>query len=146
MRTNNQQTKIELSQLFFSLLYRISGLKRTLKEASPKKRLLVKLGERYSSVKVENIAWFIFDEGITFACSFEKKRFPVNYSINQLSSVLNQDDFFRINRKCILNYECIRNIHAWFNSRLKLRTEPSLNDDPIVSRDRVKAFKQWLDR
>jgi two-component system response regulator LytT len=111
-----------------------------------KKRFLVKLGDKFSSVKSEDIAWFIYDKGITFAFTFENTRFPVNYSIDQLSELLNADNFFQINRKYVVNFESIRNIHSWFNSRLKLEIVPKPEEDIIVSRERVKDFKAWLDR
>lgn len=111
-----------------------------------KKRFLVKVGDKYSSVKSEDIAWLKFDEGITFAYTFENTRFPVNYSVDQLVNMLNPDNFFRINRKYVLNFDAIRNIHTWFNSRLKLEIAPLPQEDIIVSRERVKEFKMWLDR
>jgi len=111
-----------------------------------KKRFIVKLGDRYRSVKSEDIAWFMFDEGVTFAYTFDQARFPVNYSIDKLSDVLNSDDFFRVNRKYMLNFECIKNIHTWFNSRLKIDVKPKMDEDIIVSRERVSDFKLWLDR
>lgn len=116
------------------------------KEQKVKKRFLVKIGDKFRSVKSEDIAWFMFDEGVTFAFTFENTRFPVNYSIDQLSVVLDSDNFFQINRKYVLNFESIRNIHSYFNSRLKLEVAPQPNEDLIVSRERVKDFKGWLDR
>ncbi len=115
-------------------------------KAEVKKRFLVKLGDKYSSVKSEDIAWFMYDEGVTFAFTVEDTRFPVNYSIDQLSELLDSDNFFQINRKYVLNFESIRNIHTWFNSRLKLEIVPIPEEDLIVSRERVKDFKAWLDR
>lgn len=111
-----------------------------------KKRFLVKLGDRFHSVKSEDIAWFMFDDGVTFAYTFKNARFPVNHSIDQLSVVLDSHSFFQINRKYVLNFESIRNIHAYFNSRLKLEIVPKPEKDIVVSRERVKDFKNWLDR
>ncbi len=111
-----------------------------------KKRFLIKLGDRYRSVKSSEIAWFVCDEGLTFAFTFENARFPLNYSMDQLSALLDPDVFFRVNRKYMLNFECIGNIHSWFNSRLKISISPKPNEDIVVSRERVKNFKQWLDR
>ena len=111
-----------------------------------KKRFLVKLGDRYRSVKSEDVSWFAYDEGLTFAMTFENTRFPVNYSIDQLSEVLDGDIFFQINRKYIIHIESIKNIHTWFNSRFKIELEPRPHEDIIVSRERAKDFKLWLDR
>jgi DNA-binding LytR/AlgR family response regulator len=111
-----------------------------------KKRFLVKLGDRYRSIKSEDIAWFVFDDGLTFAVTFENARFPVNYSIDQLSALLEPALFFQVNRKYLVNIESIRNIHAWFNSRFKIEIVPATEEDVIVSRERAKEFKLWLDR
>ncbi|HPF50340.1 MAG TPA: LytTR family DNA-binding domain-containing protein [Draconibacterium sp.] len=111
-----------------------------------KKRFLIKIGDRYRSLKSDEIARFEYDEGLTFAVTFDNSRFPVNYSIDQLSQVLDSELFFQINRKYIVNNECIRNIHTWFSSRFKLELNPKTNEDIIVSRERAKDFKTWLDR
>ncbi|GET31145.1 DNA-binding response regulator [Prolixibacter bellariivorans] len=111
-----------------------------------KKRFLVKLGDRYRSIRSEDIAWFIYDDGLTFAVTFDNTRFPVNYSIDQLSSLLDPALFYQVNRKYMLNIESIRNIHTWFNSRFKIEITPNSEEDIIVSRERAKDFKLWLDR
>lgn len=111
-----------------------------------KKRFLIKIGDKYRSVKSEDIAWFFYGEGLTFLVSFENERFPVNYSVEEISRVLDADSFFQINRKYIVNIECIEKIHAWFNSRFKIEIAPTPDEEIIVSRDRAKEFKLWLDR
>ncbi len=111
-----------------------------------KKRFLVKIGDRYRSIKSDEIAWFIYDEGLTFAVTFENARFPVNYSVDQLSAVLDSHCFFQVNRKYVLNIDSIRNIHTWFNSRFKIEILPKPAEDIIVSRERARDFKLWLDR
>lgn len=111
-----------------------------------KQRFLVKLGDKYRSVKSEEISWFMFDEGVTFAVTFKNSRHPVSYSIEQLSGLLDPNLFFQANRKYIINIESIRNIHSWFNSRFKIEIEPRPDEEIIVSRERAKDFKLWLDQ
>jgi DNA-binding LytR/AlgR family response regulator len=110
-----------------------------------KKRFLIKLGDRYRSLKSEEIAWFLYDDGLTFAVTHENDRFPVNHSIDQLSVMLDQSLFFQVNRKYLVNIDSIQNIHSWFNSRFKIELSPRPEEDIIVSRDRAKNFKVWLD-
>jgi DNA-binding LytR/AlgR family response regulator len=123
-------------------------LKRIVSPEKPetKKRFLFKVGNRYRSVKSEDVAWIFYDEGLAFAVTFDNTRFPVNFSIDQLSELLDSAQFFQINRKYIVNIESIRNIHTWFNSRFKIEMIPKPGEDIIVSRERAKDFKLWLDR
>ncbi len=111
-----------------------------------KSRFLVKLGETISSIKVEDISFFIAEDGITILVNKEGKRFPVDYSMDALELLISPDVFFRINRKVLVHIDRILQVHTYFNSRLKLAIKSLDEDDAIVSRERVSDFKLWLDR
>jgi DNA-binding LytR/AlgR family response regulator len=111
-----------------------------------KTRFLVKLGETISSIKVEDISFFIAEDGITLLVNKEGKRFPVDYSIDALETLISPEVFFRINRKVLIHIDYILQVHTYFNSRLKLAIKSLDEDDAIVSRERVSDFKLWLDR
>ena len=111
-----------------------------------KKRFIVKMGENLSSIKTEEIAYFIAEDGIVILVTKEGKRFPIDYTMDALEAVLNKEQFFRINRKMILNIEQIIQVQTYFNGRLKIKLKLVLNDDCIVSRERVADFKKWLDQ
>lgn len=111
-----------------------------------KKRFLVSIGEQYRTIRAEEIAYIRFDEGLTFLHLFEGKRYPIDKSITTLENQLDTNLFFRVNRKYIINIEAIAKINTWFNSRLQIETSPETIDELVVSRDRVKTFKDWLDQ
>ena len=113
---------------------------------TPKKRFLVKTGDSYLTINSADISFFVSEDGLTFATLFNEQKFIVDYSIVDISQQMDTATFFQINRKVIINIESVKNIHAWFNSRLKVKISPSMGDDIIVSRERVKSFKEWLDR
>jgi DNA-binding LytR/AlgR family response regulator len=113
--------------------------------AQYKKRLLVKIGEQLKQVLVDDIAFFVFDEGLCWAVTFAKNRLPVDYSLDELEQLLNPKNFFRINRKFIVNPDSIEKIHTYFNNRLKLQLRPNPEVEVLVSRERVADFKNWLD-
>ena len=113
---------------------------------TPKRRFLVKTGDNYLSINSHDIAFLFSEDGVTFATLFSKQKYIVDYSIADLSKQMDTSSFFQINRKIIINIESVDKINSWFNSRLKVRINPPMDDDIIVSRDRVKSFKQWLDR
>ncbi len=110
-----------------------------------KKRFLVKLGDQYRSVNVENVSYFHYHEGMTYLVADDGKKYPLDYTMDHIESLLHPLEFFRINRKLILSLSSIKEIHSYFNSRLLLRLSPELPDEVIVSRDRVADFKRWMD-
>lgn len=113
---------------------------------SYKNRFMVKLGENIVSVKTEDIDHFISEDGVVLLVTKFGKRYPVDYTLDQLDQLIDPDTFFRINRKVILHIEAIQKISSFFNSRLKVTSTYISNDEAVVSRERVGDFKQWLNK
>jgi DNA-binding LytR/AlgR family response regulator len=110
-----------------------------------KNRFMVKMGDTISSVKTEEISHFISEDGVVLLMT-GGKRFVIDYTLDQLETLISPDVFFRINRKVLINISSVQKVSAYFNSRLKLNFEPLNEEDCIVSRERVNDFKAWLDQ
>ena len=54
--------------------------------------------------------------------------------------------FFRVNRKCFVNINAIKDMISYTNSRLQIKLNHYNEMDIIVARERVKAFKSWLEQ
>ena len=111
-----------------------------------KTRFMVKMGDQIVSIKAEDILHFIADDGIVLLMSKDVKRYPVDFTLDQIDEMLDPTVFFRINRKVIININAIQKVTSYFNSRLKVNAIQLSDDSAIVSRDRVSEFKMWLDR
>ena len=109
-----------------------------------KNRFMVKLGENIVSVKTEEIDHFKAEDGIVLFANKQGKRYPVNYTLDQLEPMLDPAVFFRINRKVILHIDSVQKVGSFFNNRLKVNTTFIEGDDVVVSRERVGNFKDWL--
>lgn len=107
---------------------------------------MVKMGDQIVSIKAEDILHFIADDGIVLLMSKDVKRYPVDFTLDQIDEMLDPTVFFRINRKVIININAIQKVTSYFNSRLKVNAIQLSDDSAIVSRDRVSEFKMWLDR
>ncbi|MCC6369566.1 MAG: response regulator transcription factor [Bacteroidia bacterium] len=110
-----------------------------------KNRFMVKMGDNIVSVKSEDVAHFIAEEGIVLLSTKNDKRYAIDYTLDQLEELLDPKQFFRINRKVFMNIGSIQKISTYFNSRLKLVSAGLSEEDCIVSRERVNDFKAWLD-
>ena len=111
-----------------------------------KTRFMVKMGDQIVSIRAEDILHFIADDGIVLLMSKDVKRYPVDFTLDQIDEMLDPTVFFRINRKVIININAIQKVTSYFNSRLKVNAIQLSDDSAIVSRDRVPEFKLWLDR
>jgi DNA-binding LytR/AlgR family response regulator len=110
-----------------------------------KTRFLVKSGQTIDTIKTEEIHHFETKESLSFLVTNKGSHHLIDYTLDQLETMLQPKNFFRINRKIILSIHSIEKINTYFNSRLSITTKFLDNDSRIVSRDRVNDFKKWLD-
>jgi DNA-binding LytR/AlgR family response regulator len=122
----------------------IAGVYETINKQY-KNRFMVKMGENIVSIKTEDIAHFISEDGIVLLTAKNEKRYAIDYTLDQLEGMIDPKQFFRINRKVLLAISSIQKISTYFNSRLKIVSPSLTEDDCIVSRERVNDFKIWLD-
>lgn len=123
----------------------IQQLTSALQRPNYKERFLIKTGKQLAYVETADIAYFYSKDSIVYLQKADKKYHLLDYTLDQLEEVLSSKSFFRINRQFIIHSKAIAKIQTWFNSRLLLELNPIYNGEKvIVSRDRVKAFKQWL--
>lgn len=110
-----------------------------------KKRFLIRLGQNIISVATENIAYFYSEAKNTFLVVKEGKTYTVDESLDKLENILHPRQFFRINRKYLINMDAIDDMHAYSKSRVFLKLNPPVKkDDVIVSTERSPYFKKWL--
>lgn len=110
-----------------------------------KRKFLVKIGLKYRSVSIDEISYFHSQDSITYLRSKEGNSWIIDHSLDDLDALIDPQFFFRINRHMIVKEDQINSIDSYFNSRLSLELIPAFNEDAIVSREKVKAFKHWLD-
>ncbi|MEI8049052.1 MAG: LytTR family DNA-binding domain-containing protein [Bacteroidota bacterium] len=111
-----------------------------------KSRFMVKVGDKIKSIPIEEILAFYSLEKATYLHTTSHRDYCIDYSVDQLESLLDPAASFRINRKYIVSIQACTNILAWTNSRLRLKIEGIADDDIVVARERVQDFKDWLDR
>lgn len=112
-----------------------------------KQRFLVKVGEHYRSVQVCDINCFYIEERCNFILTSEGKTYAVDYSLDRLEALVDENSFFRLNRNFLVNLNAIKDIVSFSSNRLKITLNNWQNkEDILVSRDRVRDFKNWVDR
>jgi DNA-binding LytR/AlgR family response regulator len=110
-----------------------------------KARYVVKVGEHLRHIGIEEIAFFHSMEKETFLNTFSGKCYGLEYSLDQLEQLTDPKNFFRINRKYLVNLKAIKDIISYSGSRLKLKVGDKDDDDTLVSREKVSEFKNWLE-
>lgn len=111
-----------------------------------KNRFLAKVGQRSFFIKAADVAYFMADNKIVYLVDNDGNRFIISYTMEKLEPLLDPHDFFRLNRKVIVHSNAIDQVKPYFNNRLKIVLKNVKTDeDLVISRERVTAFKSWAD-
>ncbi|MGI4885548.1 MAG: LytR/AlgR family response regulator transcription factor [Janthinobacterium lividum] len=115
--------------------------------ASYKTQFVVRVGEHLKVVPVGQVAYFFSLEKATFLQTAEGRKYVVDYTMDQLETLLDPAQFFRLNRAYLAQQAAIHDIVHYTNSRLQTVLKPAAPDAQVlVSREKVNVFKSWLDR
>lgn len=114
--------------------------------SSFKERFMVTIGTKIHSIEVADIAYFYSEEKATFLLTKVGQLLPLEYSLDQLSGLVNPGHFFRVNRQYIVARTAIQAVHMYSAGKLKLDLRPASRHEVFVSMSRLSEFKDWLGR
>jgi two-component system response regulator LytT len=111
-----------------------------------KERFLIRVGEHFKSLQATDIYCFYIRERCNFIHTVGGKEYAFDYSLDKTEKMIDDKRFFRVNRDTIINYSAIKDVIAYSSNRLKIimKDWPE-NNEILVSRERVAAFKKWMD-
>ena len=122
----------------------IKELQSKLQPKEFRKRFLVKQAQKLVSIEVEDIAYFYSDGRLNFFKTRDNRKFVVDYTMDELSDMLDPEKYFRISRSFYVSVDSIDQIHDYFGNRLLLNLTPALDKEALVSREKVMDFKKWM--
>ncbi len=109
-----------------------------------KERFTLKVGQHLKIINSNEIECFYSEHKTTYLSTNSSRNYPIEETLEQLETSLNPKIFYRVSRKFYININAIQDIIAYTNSRLKIKLTSYKEQEIIVSRERVKSFKQWL--
>ncbi len=114
-------------------------------EREYKKRFTAKVGQHIKILNAEDIECFYSENKGTYAFTSDGRNYLLDTTLENLEEELAPESFFRVSRKFYVNIRHINDIVAYTNSRLKVKLNRFNEQEIIVSRERVRDFKLWLE-
>ena len=109
-----------------------------------RKRLIVRLGRQIIPVTISEIAYFYAEGKAHYIVMDNGTRYVYDESVEDFVGDLDANLFFRISRNYSISFHCIREIEKRSDGRLNVLVSPSPGEPLLVSRQRVKAFMDWI--
>jgi two-component system LytT family response regulator len=112
-----------------------------------KTRFLVRQGETLLPLPTAEAAWFQSRHDTVTLATHDGRRFVVDYTLEQLESLLDPSQFFRLNRQLLAQLPAVRRLVPHFGGKLlvELSPTPAGGDDVLVSKEKTSAIKSWLE-
>lgn len=110
-----------------------------------KKSFLVFKQNKYITVPTENIAFFYIRYDSPIIVCFDKQEYFVNYSLEQIQSLLGAKEFFRLNRQYLINFNAVKEVEHYFARKLLVNLTIPAKEKLLVSKEKVSSFLHWLD-
>lgn len=114
-------------------------------EREYKKRFTARVGQHIKILNADEIECFYSENKGTYAATSNGRNYLLDTTLENLESELEPSLFFRASRKFYINVNYIKDIVSYTNSRLQIKMVRFNEQEIIVSRERVKDFKLWLE-
>lgn len=109
-----------------------------------KKRFTIKVGQHLKIISSDDIECFYSENKATYLHINTNRNYLLDGALEQVQTELDPEKFFRVNRTFIVQVNAIKDIIAYSNSRLKIILNSYSETEIIVSRERVKQFKEFI--
>ncbi|WP_299434755.1 LytTR family DNA-binding domain-containing protein [uncultured Maribacter sp.] len=114
-------------------------------EREYKKRFTARVGQHLKIINADEVECFYSENKGTYAATLDGRNYLLDITLENLENELEPKTFFRVSRKFYVNINHIKDIVSYTNSRLQIKVNHYNEQEIIVSREKVKDFKLWLE-
>lgn len=108
------------------------------------KRILADKGSKLTPVYLDNIAYIYTENKISHIVELNNEKSTINTSLDELLNKLDKNTFYRASRQVILSVKSIDKVEKYGTTQLKVLTNPVSDIKIIISKNKLKDFKNWL--
>jgi DNA-binding LytR/AlgR family response regulator len=115
-------------------------------ERNYKKRYTARVGEHLKLFHADDVQLFYSENKGTYLSIENGRNYLIDTKLESLLEELDPEQFFRISRQAIIHIKAIDDMISYTNSRIQIKINSFKEFDLIVSRERVKEFRAWLEK
>ena len=109
------------------------------------KRLIVKKGREYLVFRMEDIAYFYIENGISYL--IERKtnyKYMMARPLRNIEVMLSPVFFFRVTKKYLVHINAVVKFRPMKGGKLELLLSPDPEEKIVISQLKAQAFKRWV--
>jgi two-component system response regulator LytT len=110
-----------------------------------KSSFLVFKHNKYFIVPTESIAFFYVKYETSSIVGFDLQEYFLNHSLENVQNLLDEKQFFRLNRQYLVNFRAVKEVEHYFARKLLVNLVVPAREKMVVSKEKVRPFLHWLD-
>jgi len=110
-----------------------------------KTSFLVFKHQKYTTVDIDQIAFFYIRNEISSMMCFDGQEFSLNQSLDQITASVSPKQFFRVNRQYLINFKAIKEIEHYFLRKLFVKLVVDTPDKLLINKEKSKQFLAWME-
>lgn len=114
-------------------------------ETAQKSNFLVFKNQKYTTISVENIAYFYIHNEITHLVTFDKESFQLTQSLGQVAELVSAKQFFRINRQYLIHFKAIKEMEHYFQRKIYVKLTIETPEKLLINKEKTHSFFSWLE-
>ncbi|RFM28718.1 LytR/AlgR family response regulator transcription factor [Deminuibacter soli] len=115
------------------------------KASAWKKSFLVFKNQKYTTVQTDNIAFFYIRNNAVSMMCFDKQVYTLSYSLDQITGAVSPQQFFRINRQYIVNFNAIKEVELYYMRKLCVKLIVEAPDQLLINKEKTTGFLAWME-
>jgi hypothetical protein len=117
---------------------------RSIHPSQPLRSLVARQGLNQVQIALEDIAYFMVVDKITFIVTQDEKRLVYDIPLRGLPAALPEQQFFQLNRQVIASRNSILRFRQTETRRLAIELNPPTQTAVFIAKTKVTEFNDWI--
>ncbi len=123
-----------------------SDVTQKLLPVKDKKSFLVFQRNKYQAIPTEKIAYFFIKNELPALFTFSGETYFLQQSLKDIYSLLSPQQFYRITRKYLVNFDAIKEVEHFFSRKLLVHLKVHVAESLLINKNNTTAFLEWMDQ
>lgn len=110
-----------------------------------KKSFLVFKHNKYITIPTQQIAFFYVKYDSPLIVCKDRQEYAVNYSLKQIHSLVTDQQFFRLNKQYLINFDAVKEVEHYFARKLLVKLTIETSEKLLVAKEKTAVFLRWLE-
>lgn len=110
-----------------------------------KTSFLVYRNQKYTTVPTDEIAFFYIRNDCTCIRRFDGQEYCLTQSLLQVAEAVAPRQFFRVNRRYLVNFKAIKEVEHHFNRKLLVQLMLPTPELLLINKERTQSFLTWME-